>query len=248
MGTKQNTIAQLKVNAEDLTEKANVDEANTLLIEGRRGLADTSRGTLVAGRAYNKLKTMFKKGAWLPWLAVEGTRTGHSIRSIQQYMKAAKEADAENEKLRVLPKATDAQAVAIRTAGAQAAQRVADAITATDLRSGTAEPRTKKPPRKSPPRLDGMYHLPLNMTGAEKDATDQLVASPKWPIMEAAIMAFLRRLHAAARITRKIATIPDVAKKAVDSVPGFVPGYVATDADVPSIIPTEAGDAAHTSA
>ena len=183
------------LNAEDLTEKSNLAEANMLLMEGRVGLADTSRGILVAGRAFNKLKRMFPKGTWLPRLKMEAEKSGHSVRSIQEYMKAAKEADAKNAKPRVFAKAIDPQAVVMTEAGERAAQKVADAITATEL-TGTTELKTKKPPRKSPPLLDGRFHLPLYLTGDEKKASKQMLASQNWPRVQKYLTAKWRRLLA----------------------------------------------------
>ena len=161
-------------------------------MEGRVGLADTSRGILVAGRAFNKLKPMFPKGTWLPRLKLEAERSGHSVRSIQEYMKAAKEADAKNAGLRVFAKATDPKAVAITEAGERAAQKVADAITATEL-TDTTEPKTKKPPRKSPPLKNGRFQLPLYLTGDEKKASKQMLASKHWPRVQKYVTAKWRR-------------------------------------------------------
>ncbi len=231
------------LNAEDLTEKSNVAEANTILMEGRVGLADTSRGILVAGRAFNRLKPMFPKGTWLPRLKMEAERSGHSIRSIQEYMKAAKEDDAKNAELRVFAKSTDPQAVALTEAGEQAKQRVADAITATEL-TDTTEPKTKKPPRKSPVRLDGIYRLPLPMTGDEKDATDELMQSPNWPNAQRYMMEIWRQVL----VGYGYFVVPEAAPETRTNADSFL-GVVAIDADtVPSIFPGEAGDGARTQA
>lgn len=180
------------LNAEELTEKSNLAAANILLMEGRAGLADASAGILVAGRAFNELKPMVPRGAWVPRLKKEAERSGHSVRSIQEYMKAAKEGDAKNAGLRALAKATDPKAVAVMEAGEHAAEAVADAITAAEL-TGKTELKTKKPPRKSPPLLDGPFQLPLYLTGGEKKASKQMLASRKWPRVQKYLTAKWRR-------------------------------------------------------
>jgi hypothetical protein len=190
----------------------------------------------VAGRAYNKLKPMFPKGKWLPWLQVESARVGHSIRSLQDYMLAAKKADAKNANVRVFAKATDQQATAIKEAVAKAETRVEAAITANDLTPGIVPTKPNRPRRQSPPRLDGIYRLPLPMTGDEKDAMDELRASEKWEIAESAIMTFLRGLLVDYGFTKTIDTLPGT-----EALPaGYVPGYVAIDSDLPTtLFPTE---------
>ena len=137
-------------------------------------MAAASWEMLEAGRAFNRLKPMFPKGTWLARLKMEEYRSGHSVRSLQDYMKAAREADAKNEEVRAFAKATDPGAVAVTEAGEQAAHKVADAISATELNS-TAKPRTKNPPRKSPPLLEGRFHLPLYLSGDEKKASKQII-------------------------------------------------------------------------
>jgi hypothetical protein len=49
--------------------------------------------------------------------------------------------------------------------------------------------------RKERIRLDGIYRLPLYMTGDEKDATDELRESPQWPRAEMEIMDLIQQLH-----------------------------------------------------
>jgi len=128
------------LNAEDLAVNSNVTEANELLTAGRAALSDSFEGTLTAGRAFNALKPMFKKGTWLARLELEASRSGHSVRSIQEYMKAAKEADAKNAKLRAFAKATDKQSLDIKAAGEQAEKQVEAAITANELVSVVIPP------------------------------------------------------------------------------------------------------------
>jgi hypothetical protein len=216
------------LNAEELAINSNVDEANRILAEGRLGLSDAARGSLVAGRAFNKLKPMFPKGKWLPRLQVESARVGRSIRSIQECMLAAKKADAENANVRVFAQATDPQATAIKEAVAKAEKQVEAAITANDLTPDIVPPKPNKPRRKSPPRLDGVYRLPLPMTGDEKDAMDELRTSEKWEFAEIAIMTFLRHLLIDYGFTKTIDTVPGT-----EAVPT---GYVATDEDLPTTV------------
>jgi hypothetical protein len=88
-----------------------------------------------------------------------------------------------------------AQAQSIAGAAEQAKQDVANAVGEAPA-PPTPEPEKKpKTPRKSRPRLDGLYKLPLYMTGDEKDATDELLNSQNWHCAQIEIMAFLRRLH-----------------------------------------------------
>jgi hypothetical protein len=177
---------------EELTEKSNVIEANNLLTVARRALAAASWDMEEAGRALNRLKPMFrKKGTWGSRLEMEHQRSGHSVRSLQEYMKAAKEADAKNAELRVFAKATDTTAVAIEKAGEAAEQKVKEAITAGEL-VGPTGPAVKRS-RKSPPLKDGIFNFPMCLTGKEKEASKRAVASEEWSELQTDMTASWRR-------------------------------------------------------
>ena len=179
------------IDVEELTEKANVVEANNLLTVARRALAAASWDMLEAGRALNRLKPMFPKGTWLVRLEIEHQRSGHSVRSLQDYMKAARKADAKNAEVRVFAKATDPKAVAIEKAGEAAEQKVKEAITAGEL-LGPTGPKAKSS-RKSPPLKNGTFNLPLYLTGKDKEASKRAVASEEWPELQAEMTASWRR-------------------------------------------------------
>jgi len=179
------------VDVEELIEKANVVEANNILTIARRALAAASWDILEAGRALNWLKPMFPKGTWLARLKMEADRTGYKVRTLQDYMKAAWEADAKNAEVRAFAKPTDAKAVAIEKASEAAEQKVKQAITAGDL-VGPTGPKAKIS-RKSPPLKDGTFNLPLRLTGKEKEASKRALASEEWPELQADMTASWRR-------------------------------------------------------
>jgi hypothetical protein len=179
------------IDVEELTEKANVVEANNLLTVASRALAAASWDMLEAGRAFNRLRPMFLKGTWMARLKMEEHRSGHSVRSLQEYMKAAREADAKNAELRVFAKATDPTAVAIEKAGEAAEQKVKEAITAGEL-LGPTGPKAKSS-RKSPPLKDGIFNFPMRLTGKEKEASKRALASEEWPELQGEMTASWRR-------------------------------------------------------
>jgi hypothetical protein len=181
------------VDVEELTEKANVVEANNILTVARRALAAATWDHLEAGRALNRLKPMFPKGTWLARLKMEADRSGYKVRTLQDYMKAAWEADAKNAEVRVFAKATNAKAVDSEKASKAAEQKVNATIAAGDLVGPTGP--TAKSSRKSPALKDGTFNLPLPLTGKAKEASKRALASEEWPELQAEMAAsWLRRL------------------------------------------------------
>jgi hypothetical protein len=153
---------------------------------------------LALGRALNRVKSIVGHGNWQAYFAKRYAPRGLVLRTVQRYMQRAEEAEAKNVNSAFFAKATDDQANQVREANAQALAAHQDSG-ATQDKEGTVPPppASEKPttPRKSRPRPAGILWIPLTMTGAEKDATEELIAdTEKWPVAEKRIMNLLRLL------------------------------------------------------
>jgi hypothetical protein len=145
------------------------------------------------GRVFNQIKKILKHGEWEPYFNEKFLPRGVTFRTAQDYMKMARDADAvrENANSALFPPATDRQAREINEATEKEKARV---TAARDEPPETAD-EDARTTRKKRIRLDGIYRLPLHMTGAQKDATDALLQSKKWPRAERKILNLLQQLQ-----------------------------------------------------
>jgi hypothetical protein len=168
-------------DAEALAKQACADKRSMLTEKARGLLARGLKANLEAGRTYNKLKPLFVHGDWIPFLEAEGALVGLSLRTLQEYMRRAHEADevAKKEDPAFFPPATDFQAQAVKEATRKARASVVRAGKAFP-KLATSEPnwKTIKPQKK---RIDGIYRVPLVLTGDQKTKLDALRNSSNWP-------------------------------------------------------------------
>lgn len=131
------------------------------------------------GRVFNQIKALLKHGEWKPYFGETFVPRGIPLRTATEYMRLAREHDEITKKAdsALFPPATDAQATEINTAAEEAKQEVASA--AAD-QTESAESQSGPTLRKSRPRLDGLYRLPLFLTGKQKDNLDALRNSENW--------------------------------------------------------------------
>ena len=122
------------------------------------------------GRALNELKKILAHGKWQRHIAETFARCGVTLRSAERYMKLARQADAVStiDNLSTFGATDRAQA----EVGAASGHKLT----------------------KAARRAEGIYQLPLRMTGDEKNAMDTLRKLPDWPRAEKTIIALLKRL------------------------------------------------------
>jgi hypothetical protein len=172
------------------------------------------------GRVFNEIKDLLEHGDWESYCTEKFVPRGIALRTAQLYMQMAKEADAvsKSAKSALFPPATDPKTQAICDATEKAREAV--------VMAGGQSPEASKLERKKRVRLDGIYRLPLYMTGDEKDTTDELLESQNWPQAEIDIMAQLKRIHI------KYGIVVDPAAHEFEAVPQVCEGA--------EIIPAEA--------
>jgi len=143
------------------------------------------------GRALNELKKILAHGKWQRHIAETFASCGIKLRSAERYMKMATQADAVSklDNLSNFKPATDRGAQEIRSASDRAQAEV-----------GAASGHKLT---KAPRRADGIYQLPLRMTGDQQNAMDVLRKLPDWPLAAKTIIALLKRLWVKYRIVDK---------------------------------------------
>jgi hypothetical protein len=152
-------------------------EAMSCLRRGREANAE-------AGRRFNKIKSILGHGHWKTYFRKTFAPWGITQRTAQNYMAMARKADAE------LKKENFSFSKAATDPHAQAMQRV-NQKAKTDVATAAAQSPT---PKRESVRRDGIYNLPLFLTGGEQDATDELRKSPNWPSGEKKIVSLLNDL------------------------------------------------------
>ena len=146
------------------------------------------------GRIFTRLKALVGHGKFEAYYDLKfGKHSGIPFRTCQAYMKLARQEDEKTKSAdsAQFGDATDPKAKAIDRATDAAAAKVAAAV----VNGAEDQDRQKTATRKPRIRRDGIYRLPLHMTGKEKNATDQLVKSDDWPSAEAWLLKMLRTLH-----------------------------------------------------
>jgi hypothetical protein len=229
-------------SAEAVASQAKADLLASLEAKAFFWIARGREANIELGRVFNQIRDVAEHGSWEDYYKTKFEPHGVAFRTAQWYMKLAREADelTKNANSALFPPATDPQAQAINAAAEQAKQDVANASgDAAAPSNPNPEPKKKsKKSRKARVRLNGLYWLPLQMKGDEKDSTDQLVKSQNWHGAHMEIMALLRRLHVKYGIVADPATLP--AQVAAQSrkhleLPPEDP-YQATDGDLPSAL------------
>lgn len=145
-----------------------------------RSAARRREANLDIGRACIELKTILGHGKWQPHFAEILAPSGLTLRTVERYMRKAKEADAQakNDNRTILKPATDEYAASIRSA----TEHYQAKLSVVSTQSG---------PRKTPTRL---YRLALRgLADHEHDAVDALRRLPEWPSLEKKLVSFLRK-------------------------------------------------------
>lgn len=145
-------------------------------------LARGREANIELGRVFNELKTILRHGKWQRHFSETFAPCGIALRTAENYMKAAHEADSKIEKVSIFKLATDRNAQTIRGATERAQAEVGPA-SGHDLRKENIRfERT------------ALYHLPLHLRRDEMTACDALQKLPEWPRAEQKIVALLKQL------------------------------------------------------
>ncbi len=201
-GTLPNLLEQLEhkagektQSAEAIAAQAKADLLANLEAKAFEWIARGREANIELGRVFNQLKNLMGHGQWERYYETTFAPQSVALRTAQLYMKMACEADelTKNANFALFPPATDPQATAVNVAVEQAERAVANA-TANEPAPPESEPKPKRLLRKSRIRLDGLYHLPLYLTGDQKDKLDALRKSPNWRGAELAIRATIDRV------------------------------------------------------
>ena len=201
-GTLPNLLEQLEhkagektQSAEAIAAQAKADLLANLEAKAFEWIARGREANIELGRVFNQLKNLMGHGQWERYYETTFAPQSVALRTAQLYMKMACEADelTKNANFALFPPATDPQATAVNVAVEQAERAVANA-TANEPAPPESEPKPKRLLRKSRIRLDGLYHLPLYLTGDQKANLDALRKSPNWRGAELAIRATIDRV------------------------------------------------------
>lgn len=182
MTEKNNSSAEILADAVKKKQVCNLERTlDNALARGRAA-------NLIAGTALINLKPLVDPGKWLPLLTSKATQFGVTVRTLQNYMAAArKEDEAKNEKVSFSP-ATDEQATEIKNADERAKQEY--------NAEPKSEPNKTQTTKRKPIRLAGIgiYRLPLLLSGDKRDALDELRQSQNWPVASKYILATVDRV------------------------------------------------------
>ena len=178
-------------NAEVLAQDVTSIQREVLIDQARNLLSRGLKANLAAGRAYNQLRPFFPHGEWVPFLKAEAARAGLSFRTLQEFMRMARENDAlvKKEKSASFRQADDPQAKAITNANETA--KATRAQIEEQLPSPVNSQSTRNTNRH---RKAGIYRLPLSLTGQQKLYLDALRDLPNWADIELAIIVNLEKL------------------------------------------------------
>jgi hypothetical protein len=184
-----------RLPAEDVAKQAKADRLATLDAQAFDWIARGRPANIELGRVFNQIKALLKHGEWKPYFAKKFTSRGISLRTATEYMGLARQADEITKKadFALFPPATDRHAQEINDTNEEAQAEVELAGEQSPETSKLEPEREIKKTRTKRVRLDGIYKLPLFMTGEQKDATDQLLESKKWSGTERKIMDLLQR-------------------------------------------------------
>ena len=169
-------------------------EAQAVLLKDLEGkaidLIERGRPTnLKLGRIFIRIKALLKHGEWKPYFANKFAPHGIPLRTATEYMRLAREEEGTPKKAdsALFPPARDSQAVTIN----DAAEKDEAAVAAAEQQAAEAPDHDKRPkmPRRKRMRLDGIYRLPLYLTGHQKDNLDVLRDSTNWRRAEAKLIA-----------------------------------------------------------
>lgn len=145
--------------------------------EAFRWLSRGREANLELGRVFNQLKKILGHGTWLHHFKETFKSSGISLRTCENYMRAAREADSKFARFSNLKPAND-----------EAAQEIEDATQRAEAELGALPSPNKL---RQTARL---YQLPLHLTKDERDAMDALRRSAEWPRAEEQVVRLLRRL------------------------------------------------------
>ncbi len=145
-------------------------------------LARGHNANIEVGRVFNELKDILDHGEWQRHFMEAFAPCGITLRTAENYMKAAREADLKIEKVSNFKSAADRGARKVRCATERAQAEV-----------GASSGRRAKQDNISVER-PALYRLPLQMSGAQMDECDKLQKLPEWPRLEEKITDLLRQL------------------------------------------------------
>lgn len=140
-------------------------------------LARGREANIEVGRAFNALKKILGHGQWLKHFAETFAPSGINLRTAENYMRRAREADSKIEKTANLKPASDEGAKTIRHATEQAQAEVDE----------LPDPNKFK-------QVSHLYNLPLRLTNDERNAIDALRKSSEWTRVEKRIVRLLRQI------------------------------------------------------
>jgi hypothetical protein len=175
-------------SAEALASKVNEEKLITLEAKAFEWIARGRAANLELGRLFLQIKVIVGHGRWEHYYEERFGSCGIAKRTAQTYMDLAREClKSKTADSAFFPPATDPHAQAIVGAAEDARAAVARAV-----QQSIEAPKAK---RKIRVRRDGIYKLPLSLTGREMAVTDELRESPQWAAVEMEIIALLEQLH-----------------------------------------------------
>lgn len=180
-------------NAEDVAFYRTAYRIAALETRAFDWIARGREANIELGCVFNQIKPLLRHGEWKPYFAKKFAPRGIPLRTATEYMRLAREADEMTKKAdsALFPTATDKPAQEIN----EATEEDKAAVAAAREQSPEVSDEETKKTRKKRVRLDGIYKLPLHMTGKQKDAMDLFLESKKWPRAERRIMDLLQRLQ-----------------------------------------------------
>jgi hypothetical protein len=145
--------------------------------EAFRVITFYDKARLRLGQIFIRLKSTLKHGQWERYYERTFGDCGVSLRSAERYMRKAAKADRDsrNDSLTVLKEGTNSEAVKIRNATKEAAERVQAAV-------GCCTQNT-----------EAVYRLALHLSAIKREATIRLWQSQHRPPVEKKIIAVLSK-------------------------------------------------------
>ncbi len=176
------TASRVSQRVKSLAAEQKEDRVAILDAKVFRGMARGRAANVEIGAALIELKKILGHGRWQRHFKEAFAPHGLTLRTAENYMRAAREADSKIEKVSIFKPATDRGARTIRAATERAQTEVA----------GSSGHKLKK--ENISGERPALYRLPLHMSGDEMDACDTLQKSPEWQRFEQRILALLKQI------------------------------------------------------
>lgn len=162
-------------SAKAMTAEQKEDQIAELDAKAFHWLARGREANTEVGRAFNELKVILGHGKWQRHFAKTFAPRGITLRTAENYMRLAHNADPKIEKLSTFKPASDPEATEIRKATEKAQAEVGDAVHQTSERKQ-------------------IYKLALHLSIDDQNAADRLWKSPHRPRAEKEIVRRLKQL------------------------------------------------------